>query len=126
MTLDDWVEFDNQYLDRYRYKKKLFTEHPHDTLQFRPGSDGPSFEALYLLVEHLVRRYPAMFVIAPGGIRNVVADETWDLRRESNLWKTYHPLQVMGLLTTEDWFIMQTDDDQQTRLKAGANCFPGW
>lgn len=123
--LDDWVEIDDQYLDRYRYKRKLFAEHPNDTVQTLPGSEEASFEALELLVQHLVQRYPSMFVEVPGGIRNLVANETWDLRKDSDVWKTYHPLQVMGLLTSEDWFIMQTDEDEQTRLKAGANCFPG-
>ncbi|KAL2421124.1 hypothetical protein ABEF91_008340 [Exophiala dermatitidis] len=126
-SLDDWVEIDNQYLDRYRYKRILFAEHPEETLAARPGSEEASFEALELLVDHLVHRYPSMFEKVPGGIRNLVVNETWDLRRDSDTWKSYHPLQVMGLLTTEDWFILQNEEDGQTRLKAGANCFPaGW
>ena len=122
----DWVQIDKTYLSRYQYKLELFEKHPTKTIQHLPGSEEPSFEALYLLADFLPRRYPSMFIRTPEGINNLVTGDTWDLRRESETWRSYHPLQVMGLLSTEDWFIMQTDDDQTTtRLKAGANCFPG-
>lgn len=124
--IDDWVEIDNQYLSRYKYKRKLFTERPEDTIQCLPGSENASFEALDYLADFLPRRYPSMFEKTAKGINNLVTGDKWDLRRESKTWDSYHPLQVMGYLSTEDWFIMQTDDDgETTRLKAGANCFPG-
>ncbi|KAI1378848.1 hypothetical protein F4677DRAFT_412166 [Hypoxylon crocopeplum] len=127
-SLDDWIEIDREYLERYQYKRQLFAQHPADTVQNLPGSKEACFEALEYLVDFLPRRYPAMFRKTDVGVRNLVTGEDWDLRRESSTWKSYHPLQVMGLLTTEDWFVLQTDDDgQTTRLRAGANCFPaGW
>ena len=95
-------------------------------MQHLPGSEEASFEALYYLVDFLPRRYPTMFKKTVDGIENLVTGDSWDLRRDSATWNFWHPLQIMGLLSTEDWFIMQTDDDQETtRLKAGANCFPG-
>lgn len=68
-----------------------------------------------------------MFQATSVGINNLVTGDKWDLRRDAATWKEYHPLQVMGLLSTEDWFIMQPDekDSSVTRLRAGANCFPG-
>jgi dimethylamine monooxygenase subunit A len=88
----------------------------------------PAFEALYYLADFLPRRYPSMFSRTQEGIENLVTGDKWDLRRESKVWELWHPLQIMGLLTTEDWFIMQTDEDgETTRLTAGAPCFPaGW
>lgn len=125
--LEDWVEIDHTYLERYRYKVKLFTQHPDETIQHLPHSDEPSHEALALLADMLPRRYPCMFRATAAGIDNLVTGDSWDLRSDSSLWKTHHPLQVMGLLSTEDWFILQPDeqDAQVTRLRAGANCFPG-
>lgn len=69
-----------------------------------------------------------MFTKTDAGITNLVTGDDWDLRRDSKTWESYHPLQVMSLLSTEDWLILQTDQDgQTTRLNAGANCFPaGW
>lgn len=69
-----------------------------------------------------------MFRQTTTGIENLVTGDRWDLRKESSTWDRWHPLQIMGLLTTEDWFIMQTDSDgETTRLTAGAPCFPaGW
>ncbi|KIV84646.1 hypothetical protein PV11_00419 [Exophiala sideris] len=128
-TLDDWVELDHKYVQRYNYKRHLFSTYPEKTIQHLPGSEEASFEALYLLADLLPRRYPSMFQATSSGINNLVTGDIWDLRRESPIWKDYHPLQVMGLLTTEDWFIMQPDEEDSsvTRLRAGANCFPaGW
>ncbi|KAI6081277.1 hypothetical protein F4821DRAFT_249678 [Hypoxylon rubiginosum] len=126
--LDDWVEIDSEYLERYQYKRQLFSQHPDDTIQHLPGTMDACFEALEYLVDFLPRRYPSMFTKTEVGIRNLVTGDDWDLRRGCSTWESYHPLQVMGLLTTEDWFVMQTDNDgKTTRLTAGANCFPaGW
>ncbi|KIW57101.1 hypothetical protein PV05_05700 [Exophiala xenobiotica] len=127
--LEDWVEIDHKYLERHKYKVQLFRQHPEKTIQHLPGSEEASFEALYLLADMLPRRYPSMFQATETGIKNLVTNDDWDLRRESSVWNNCHPLQVMGLLSTEDWFIMQPDqeDPSITRLRAGANCFPaGW
>jgi hypothetical protein len=124
--LDDWVEIDKNYLSRYQYKRQLFKQYPVDTVQYLPGSWEPAYEALSYLVDFLPRRYPSMFTKTEVGIKNLVTGDDWDVREESEVWGSHHPLQVMGLLSTEDWFIMQTDNDgETTRLNAGANCFPG-
>ncbi|CAK7238477.1 hypothetical protein SEUCBS140593_010728 [Sporothrix eucalyptigena] len=128
-ALDDWVEIDKTYLARYNYKRYLYATHLEETIAFLPCSVEPAHEALTYLVDFLPRRYPAMFEATAVGIRNKVTGDDWDLRCDSATWDAYTPLQVMGLLTTEDWFIMRTDDDDNktTRLVAGANCFPaGW
>jgi hypothetical protein len=127
-TLADWVEIDKSYFSRYQYKRKIYADNPEDTIQHLPCSEEASYEALYCLADFLPRRYPSMFTKTENGIRNLVTGDEWDLRRASKTWDSYHPLQVMGLLSTEDWFILQTDSDgETTRLNAGANCFPaGW
>lgn len=125
-VIDDWIKIDETYMSRLEYKRTLYAQHYDDVVQAQPGSLEPSFEALYALTDFLPRRYPTMFKKMKDGIHNLTTDEIWDLRRESIVWETHHPLQVMGLLTTEDWFIMQTDEDgETTRLRAGAVCFPG-
>lgn len=125
-NLDDWIEIDKTYLSRYQYKRELFSKYPEETMQSLPRSREASFEALGYLVDFLPRRYPSMFAKTVCGIDNLVTGDKWDLREDSRTWETHHPLQVMSYLSTEDWFIMQTDDDgETTRLTAGASCFPG-
>jgi dimethylamine monooxygenase subunit A len=139
--LKDWCEIDETYRARYDYKTQLYRDHPEDTICCASGSDEPCYEALYALAEYLPRRYPSMFLKTAEGIQNLVTGDDWDLRRGADTWSTYHPLQVMGLLSTEDWFVLQktgTDVDATVpsssaklgntyRLTAGANCFPaGW
>jgi dimethylamine monooxygenase subunit A len=138
---NEWCEIDKTYRARYDYKRQLYRDHPEDTVCYAPGSDEPCFEALHTLVEYLPRRYPSMFSKTSEGIKNMVTGDDWDLTEGADTWKTYHPLQVMGLLSTEDWFILQKIDAPDTastpptpaqlgntyRLTAGANCFPaGW
>jgi dimethylamine monooxygenase subunit A len=140
--LNDWCDVDETYRARHDYKRQLYRDHREDTVCYAPGSDEPCFEALYALAEYLPRRYPSMFLATAHGIRNLVTGDDWDLRRDSATWVDHHPLQVMGLLSTEDWFILQKkanlDLDPSPpptaeelgntyRLTAGANCFPaGW
>lgn len=125
-SLDNWVEIDREYLSRYRYKRTIFHEHRSLAVCSEPGSGDACFEALSALADFLPRRYPTMFRATDVGLENRVTGDEWDLRRDGETWKDHHPLQVMGLLTTEDWFVLQTDaDGETTRLTAGAVCFPG-
>ena len=127
MKPETWTEIDMKYLDRMKYKQWLFANHREDVLQAFPDTLEPSFEALYLLIEFLSCRYPMMFRRTEAGILNLVTSEVWDLRRTSKTWESRHPLEIMSLLTTEDWFIMQPNesDGNTYYLRAGAVCFPG-
>ncbi|KAL1957363.1 hypothetical protein VTO42DRAFT_6043 [Malbranchea cinnamomea] len=129
VNVEDWIELDKTYLDKYRLKQDLFRERRDDVLQILPGCDDAAFEALDLLVDVLPRRYPTMFRrLEPSKIENLVTGDVWDVRRESPIWEKYHPLEVMSLLATEDFFILQTDGETATTtLRAGCVCFPaGW
>ena len=94
---------------------------------YLPGCDDGLFEALELLKETLIRRYPTMFRLQePHVIKNTVTGDVWDLRPEASTWEKYHPLEVMGLLATEDFFLLQNDvETGETMLKAAGSCFPG-
>lgn len=58
-------------------------------------------------------------------IENLVTGDVWDLRPNATTWEKHHPLEVMGLLATEDFFLLYNGDDGQTTLKAAGVCFPG-
>jgi hypothetical protein len=127
LSAENWIELDRTYLDRLAYKRHLFSLERSETIQSLPGSEDASYESLEMLVDFLPRRYPGMFEKTERGIVNLVTGEDWDLRRESKVWKEKtHPLEVMGLLSTEDWVIMQKDPEggDEYHLRAGAVCFP--
>ncbi|KAL4879322.1 hypothetical protein BJY04DRAFT_220177 [Aspergillus karnatakaensis] len=128
-NVENWIEIDNTYLDKYNLKRKLFHQHRSEVLQVLPGCDDGLFEALDLLKETLIRRYPTMFTLAnKHTITNLVTGDIWDLSRGAETWKTHHPLEVMSLLRTEDFFLLYSDPETgTTTLKAAGVCFPaGW
>ncbi|KAF2647687.1 hypothetical protein K491DRAFT_709108 [Lophiostoma macrostomum CBS 122681] len=128
MDVEDWIEIDKTYMERYRLKKDLFENHREDVMQIQDGVEDAAFEALELLINVLPKRYPTMFKKIDGTtIQNLVTGDTWDTARGASTWEKYHPMQVMSLLATEDFFIMHTDDEGRSSLKAGVVCFPaGW
>lgn len=128
MPAEGWVELDNTYLSKLNYKRELFSQQRVETVASLPGSEDASFEALEMLADFLPRRYPSMFAKAPQGIKNLVTGEDWNLQRSSKVWtdKKMHPLEVMSLLTTDDWVVMQKSPEggDEYHLRAGAVCFP--
>lgn len=127
MDVENWIDLDETYLQKYTLKKELYQQHRDDVLQVLPGCEDGLFEALHLLKEILVRRYPFMFQLRnPHTIENLVTGDVWDLRREAPTWEKYHPLEVMGLLATEDFFLLYNDlATGTTTLRAAGVCFPG-
>lgn len=127
LDLRNWIELDETYLIKYHLKKHLFLEHRKEVLQVLPGCEEGLFEALALLVDFLIKRYPMMFsLVDEHTIENLVTGDIWDIDPNAATWEKYHPLEVMGLLATDDFFILQTDPYTSiTTLRAGGVCFPG-
>lgn len=126
-AIENWIEVDDTYLEKLTLKRELFEKHGDVTTQTLPGCEEAAFEGLHLLADYLPRRYPSMFrQSGENTIENMVTKETWDLARNASTWQRYHPLEVMGLLASEDFFLLQTDSQTGvSSLKAGAVCFPG-
>ena len=62
----------------------------------------------------------------PHVIENIATGDVWDLRPEAATWDKYHPLEVMGLLATEDFYLLYNEPEAgETTLKAAGACFPG-
>lgn len=127
MDIERWIDIDKTYLDKYTLKRRLFENNREDVLQVLPGCYDAAFEALYLLKDILVRRYPGMFYLRhPFVIENLVTNDIWDLRKNASTWTKHHPLEIMSLLATEDFFLLQNNmNTGETSLRAGAVCFPG-
>lgn len=126
-SVEDWIELDDTYLAKYKMKKNLYQNHRQEVLAALPGCEDGLFEALNLLKDTLIRRYPTMFRLQTRHIiENLVTGDVWDLHRDASTWETHHPLEVMGLLSTEDFFLLQNEKETgESRLKAAAVCFPG-
>ncbi|KAK5938673.1 hypothetical protein PMZ80_008864 [Knufia obscura] len=124
--IGSWIELDKTYLDKYRLKKGLYQNHRDEVLRALPGCEDGMFEALEILKDVLIRRYPTMFRMRDTHtIENLVTGDVWDLDRNAKTWETHHPLEVMGLLATEDFFLLQNDPATgMSTLRAGGVCFP--
>jgi hypothetical protein len=127
LTYSDWIEVDDTYLQKYQLKKKLYQNHRQEVLQVLPGCEEGIFESMHLLKDILVQRYPAMFRLRNRDtIENLVTGDVWNLDRHAETWKDRHPLEIMGLLATEDFFLLRTDPSTGTStLNAATSCFPG-
>lgn len=127
MQLQDWIEIDNTYLPKYHLKKHLYKTHRNEVLVVRPGCEEALLESVHYLKDVLCKNYPKMFQLrGKDVIENLVTGDIWDLAREAQTWEMYHPLEVMGLLATEDFFVLQTDAESGvSTLMAAGSCFPG-
>ncbi|VUC20403.1 unnamed protein product [Clonostachys rosea] len=128
-TLQDWIEIDDTYMQRYQQKSKLFETKREDVFRATADAWEPAVESLHLLRDLLIRRYPHMFRLRDGKntIENLVTGDSFDLSPSALRAQGRHPLEIMGLLATEDFFVLTTDAEGQTSLRGGAVCFPaGW
>lgn len=126
-NVENWIEIDETYLVKYQLKRKVYQEHWDEAVAVLPGCGEGAFEALELLKETLVRRYPTMFkLLEPHIIHNLVTGDVWDLSSDASTWEKHHPLEIMGLLATDDFFLLFNDAETgETTLRAAATCFPG-
>ncbi|KAL6851166.1 hypothetical protein ACO1O0_008294 [Amphichorda felina] len=125
-NVENWIEIDETYLVKYQLKRKVYQEHWDEAVAVLPGCGEGAFEALELLKETLVRRYPTMFkLLEPHLIHNLVTGDVWDLSSDASTWEKHHPLEIMGLLATDDFFLLFNDAETgETTLRAAATCFP--
>ncbi|KAK6067275.1 hypothetical protein SCUP515_10247 [Seiridium cupressi] len=126
-NIEDWIELNDTYLEKYNLKKQLYKEQRAKVLAYLPGYEDGVFEALELLKDTLIRRYPTMFRHRNHStIENLVTGDVWDLHPDAATWKTHHPLEVMGLLATEDFFMLHNNTETgESILTSGGVCFPG-
>ncbi|KAI1620190.1 hypothetical protein EDD37DRAFT_189166 [Exophiala viscosa] len=132
MPEECWIELDDTYRTKMALKRRLLQTQRDMVTAFHPDGWEGSYEALQTQVDFITKRFPNLFSKTLVGVKNHILNEEWDIRRSSSLWETYHPTEVMGMLTLDDYVVMVKDkvavpgeDAPQYRVKAGTVCFPG-
>lgn len=121
LDLNHWLDMDKWYSRYIREKEIIFSENRQDCCDWLPESKEACEELLETVVEHMLARYPACFKKTSQGIHNLITDEQIDLRKPYKL----HPLQYIGKMAKEDFYVVQQRPDGLHYMVAGAVPFPG-
>ncbi|GAB4469083.1 MAG: hypothetical protein OHK0037_27070 [Elainellaceae cyanobacterium] len=119
LSLDDWIEIDDQYVRYLERKRELLGERYADVFAALPGSEAAQQEVLNLLLEHLPQRFPECFTREGDRLINHLTGETWTLEEWDNC-----PLDLAGRWVQEDLLVLLPSVDGIYHLVAGSLCFP--
>jgi len=117
LDLADWLEVDAELEFYLAEKERIAATHGDGVFRAEPGSEDAQAEALELIVDHLQRRYPAIYSrmgteMRIGDRRVVRLDE-----------RDRPPLGLAARLVQEDLVLMRRGKDGW-RLSATSLCFP--
>jgi len=127
LSLDDWIEIDDQYERYLQRKRELLGERYADVFAALPGSEAAQQEVVDLLLEHLPRRFPECFTREGDRLINHRTGETWTLDewRDSGTNRfANRPLDLAGRWVQEDLLVLLPSADGIYHLVAGSLCFP--
>lgn len=114
---DDWIEPD-EHLSRYlAEKERLIAENKEQVFREEPGTREAQAEVLSLLAEHLLARFPEIY------LRDGPAMEIVPHRRKIGLDSLDAPLLTAARLVQEDLVLMRRGEEGW-RFAAGAVAFP--
>ncbi|OAP54275.1 hypothetical protein AYL99_11376 [Fonsecaea erecta] len=125
LNVDDWIIYDNLFLDEHRRKfERLQDPEVRPVIfQCQDGTYEASKEALAIIVQYITTRYPDMFQVDGDYLQIPSLGESYRIREPFDR----HPLEIAGLIVYEDVYVLQKGPDDIYYLKA---CFlsfpPGW
>lgn len=124
LDINNWLSLDENYLNCIDNKLNLLKNKQKKVSQQLPGSNKACKEAMYYVVFYLLEKYP--FVYSKKYVNN-----SWHIYSEitKKLYSmdTSRPLEVLALLTMEDFTIVQKGKDGIYYITASATFFPvGW
>lgn len=120
MALDpgEWLEIDDDLVADLAEKRRLLDAHHDRVFVEQTGSRPAQQELQDLLVDHLIRHYPALYRRDGDALAIVPLGESLDLNAGD-----LAPLDRAGRLVQEDLCLMQRDE-AAWRLTAASVCFP--
>ena len=112
---------DRNYESRMQARQSIMLAHPEDTLACHESATDSCHEALSVIADFLLRRYPTIFVEEEKGtITNRVTTQRID-KTVSGI----EALQAISKLSEDDVLILKYDKDQQSYvLRAATSAFP--
>ncbi|KAK9486929.1 hypothetical protein V1527DRAFT_462101 [Lipomyces starkeyi] len=118
LDFNDYIIFDKQFLSEYRERQAIISNVGSAKIFVAEANDAAldlCEETVMVTVDFLVTRYPSMFRRTERGVLCVDAGEEYDL--VSRPW-VRHPLEIMCLLSGDDYILMRCCDDGVLRVAA--------
>lgn len=118
LDLDEWIEPDPRLAAHLLEREQLIRDKRDVVLREEPGTREVQREALQLVVDHVVARYPALYRLEGRRLTVLATGRSFDLDDESE-----PPLAIAGHIVTDDLLIL-TPGEAGYRLVAAVLCFP--
>ncbi|KAG5756750.1 hypothetical protein H9Q72_007876 [Fusarium xylarioides] len=124
MDWNNWIEMDSNFLWYHGLKVSELEKDIDAHVQYVDNAvtRDACFEVLEELTAYLTVRYPKIFQLSNGILRNTLTKEEFNY--PANTPK--EALATAAKLVQDDLIIMVEEDDGQYHLDAGAVCLPGF
>ncbi|KAM0218076.1 hypothetical protein ACHAQD_007012 [Fusarium lateritium] len=121
---NNWIEMDSNFLWYHDLKVSELEKDIDAHVQYVDNAvtRDACFEVLEELTAYLTARYPKIFQLSDGILRNTLTDEAFN-------YPASNPKEAMATaakLVQDDLVIMVEEEDGECHLDAGAVCLPGF
>lgn len=123
LELHDWIQIGADYDHEMDGKARVLRDHLNTVVAVRDDIVDESAEVLNTLVDHLVTRFPHMFVREGDEIVNTHRGERHRIAPDAKGRWTEHPLVVASRLVQEDLALLVKRDNGFI-FGGGCVCFP--
>ncbi|CAK9436127.1 uncharacterized protein LODBEIA_P06850 [Lodderomyces beijingensis] len=130
LDINHWLDMDKYYQHYIDEKKRIRLKFGKQNFDCLPEGKDACVELMEMVVDHMVKRYPLLFVVLKNGdwategkiVRNEVTKEILDM----TLPLKQDPLVFISKLAKEDFYIVKKNEkDGLHYLVAAAVPFPG-
>jgi dimethylamine monooxygenase subunit A len=118
LDLDDWIEVDANLPAYLQEKARHYRDDKHQVIVSEVSSVEAQTEVLYLLSEHMCKRYPDIY--SKTGSRIDILNGQFNVPLDD---ETLPPLAIAAKLVQEDLVLMSASPEGW-RLVAASLCFP--
>ncbi|KAM5378659.1 hypothetical protein ACJZ2D_004458 [Fusarium nematophilum] len=121
---DSWIEMDSNFLRYHDLKVSELEKDLPAHVQYVDNdvTRDACFEVLEELTAYLTARYPKIFQLSGGVLRNTLTGESFDYPASNPT----DALTIAAKLVQDDLVVMVENDDGEYHLDAGAVCLPGF
>lgn len=124
MDWDNWIEMDSNFIRYHELKVSELNKDLGAHVQYVDNSvtRDACFEVLEELTTYLTARYPRIFQLHGGILRNTLTKEEFKYPASNPT----DALTIAAKLVQDDLIIMVKEEDDEYHLDAGAVCLPGF
>ncbi len=120
IAISDWIQYENDFADRIRDKKKLIHSHRNRVLDSLQESITAQREFLELIFEYFKIYQSELFKFNRNNIFSVKENITYNISDYEDC-----PLELISYLAADDYCLLEESGDNY-RLVAATVCAPTW